>query len=86
MREMDKDASQYLAERFRRFAAVEARDRSPLYETLALGVAADPFALAFLATLPEQKRQPNLLFAALRHIADTSRLAILWHYAARACR
>jgi hypothetical protein len=68
---MNKDASRYLAERFRRFAEVEARDRSPLYEALALGVAADPFALAFLATLPEQKRQPNLLFAALRHVGGT---------------
>jgi hypothetical protein len=68
---MDKDTSEYLAERFRRFAEVEARGRSPLYERLALGVAADPVALEFLASLPEQKRQPNLLFAALRHVGGT---------------
>ncbi len=60
--------TQQLAARFRRFAEVEARGSSPLYETLALGVAVDPFALEFLERLPEAKRQPNLLFAAVRHL------------------
>ena len=40
---------------------------------MALGVAADAFALEFLAALPEQKRQPNLLLAALRHVVGTPR-------------
>jgi hypothetical protein len=57
-----------IATRYRRFAEVEAQGRSPLYEAFALGVAGDPFALEFLATLPDEKRQPNLLFAALRHL------------------
>jgi len=65
--------SEQLAARFRRFAEIEARGRSPLYEALALGVASDAFALDFLATLPEQKRQPNLLFAALRLVCGTPR-------------
>ena len=57
--------SEQLAARYRRFAAVEAHGRSPIYEALAPGVAADAFALEFLATLPDEKRQPNLLFAAI---------------------
>ena len=61
--------SEQLAARYRRFAEVEAHGRSPLYEAFALGVAADAFALEFLAALPDEKRQPNLLFAALRHVA-----------------
>jgi hypothetical protein len=65
--------SDQLAARYRRFAEVEAHGRSPLYEALSLGVAADAWALDFLATLPEQKRQPNLLFAALRHACGTPR-------------
>jgi hypothetical protein len=52
---------------YRRFAALEARGRSPLYERLAEGVADDGDVLAFLLTLPRPKRQPNLLFAAVRH-------------------
>jgi hypothetical protein len=65
--------SDQLAARFRRFAEAEAHGRSPLYQALSLGVAADAWALDFLATLPEQKQQPNLLFAALRHVCGTPR-------------
>lgn len=63
--------SEQLAARFRRFAEVEARGSSPLYEAFALGVAADAWALEFLGALPDDKRQPNLLFAALRHVCGT---------------
>lgn len=62
-----------IAERYRRFAEDEAKGRSPLYEALAHGVAGDQFALTFLAALPQEKRQPNLLFAALRHVCGTPR-------------
>ena len=48
--------------------AVEARDRSPRYEELAIAVTGDPPVLAFLGTLPAPKRQPNLLFAAARYL------------------
>jgi hypothetical protein len=65
--------SDQLAARYRRFAAVEARGRSPLYEALSFGVAADAWTLDFLATLPEPKQQPNLLFAALRRACGTPR-------------
>jgi hypothetical protein len=57
------------AENYRRFAACEARGRSPLYEQLANGVADDPELLAFLAGFPKEKRQPNLLLAAVRYLA-----------------
>jgi hypothetical protein len=53
--------------RYREFAA-ETRGRSPRYEKLAIAVAGDQPLLAFLATLPPAKRQPNLLFAAARYL------------------
>ncbi|MGP3933415.1 DUF2332 domain-containing protein [Nonomuraea sp. KM88] len=59
------------AEEYRRFAAMEARGRSPLYERLADGVAGDRELLDLLAGLPPAKRQPNLLFAATRYVAGT---------------
>jgi hypothetical protein len=57
------------AENYRRFGTCEVRGRSPLYGQLANGVAGDPALLAFLADLPAQKRQPNLLLAAVRYLA-----------------
>jgi hypothetical protein len=55
------------AENYRAFAR-EARGRSPAYELLAESVAADGAVLGFLQSLPRQKRQPNLLFAAARYL------------------
>lgn len=55
------------AENYRAFAT-EARGRSPQYEELARGVAADPLILKFLDTLPVPKRQPTLLFAVARYL------------------
>jgi hypothetical protein len=55
------------AENYRAFAD-EARDRSPLYELLAMSVAEDRVILRFLESLPPAKRQPNLLFAAARYL------------------
>jgi len=63
--------SERLAAAYARFAENEARGKSPLYEALARGVAADGAVLAFLMTLPPAKRQPNLLFAAVRHVCGT---------------
>ena len=62
------DATQATAENYRRFARLEAAERSPAYEQLALAVAGDSAILAFLQDLPPAKRQPNLLFAAARWI------------------
>lgn len=59
------------AERYRRFAKIEAVGRSPLYEQFALHVAQSPDILRLLDGLPPEKRQPNLLFAAVRLVAGT---------------
>lgn len=58
-------------ELYRAFAVLEARGKSPLYEQLSLAVADDPEIIRFLNTLPEAKRQPNLLLAAVRHVGGT---------------
>jgi len=58
-------------EEYRYFASMEAYGRSPLYEQLALGVAGDRDLIGLLSELPPEKRQPNLFFAAARHVAGT---------------
>lgn len=60
-----------LAERYRRFAALEAAGKTPLYEAFALQVAETEWLLAMLDALPPGKAQPNLLFAAVRHLFGT---------------
>jgi hypothetical protein len=61
------EAALTTAENYLRFAE-EAAGKSPAYERLAMGVAADPVVLSFLDDLPLAKRQPNLLFAAARFL------------------
>lgn len=70
---MDTEARRiaHISARYARFADEEARGRSPLYEELARGVAGDREALHFLMALPEEKRQPNLFLAAVRHLFGT---------------
>ncbi len=60
----------WTADDYLRFAREEASGRSPLYERLTEGVAADPEVLALLGTLPRAKRQPNLLLAVVRYLYD----------------
>src|SRR4051794_2282341 len=60
--------AEHVASGYRRFAALEAR-RSPLYAEWAAGVAGDAEILGWLSGLPQGKRQPNLLFAAVRLLA-----------------
>ena len=55
-----------IAARYRRFATTEAAGQAPLYEALALAVAASASACSFLAPLPVDRQQPNLFLAALR--------------------
>src|SRR5262245_30436118 len=62
------DPSRSTRENYLAFSQQEARDRSRPYEILAAEVADDPFVLAFLASLPPAKRQPNLVFAAARYL------------------
>ena len=54
------------AERYRRFARVEAAGMSPSYEALALAVAEDRRVLDLLARVEQHQQQPNLLLGALR--------------------
>ena len=50
------------------FAAREAHDVSPAYERLSVAVSRDREMIARLDALPPAKRQPNLLFAAVRFL------------------
>jgi hypothetical protein len=68
---MNEKLAANVSARYAGFAAKEADGRSPLYASLARGVAADRETLDFLLTLPVEKQQPNLLFAALRHVFGT---------------
>jgi hypothetical protein len=63
------DVHARLAERYRTFATDEAQGISPTYERLAHDVAISPDILHFLAGLPAQRRQPNLLLGAATFIA-----------------
>jgi hypothetical protein len=62
-----------IARGYERFATVEARGSSPVYEQLALGIAGSSRLLAFLSTMPSDRRQPNLFLAAVRHVAGLPR-------------
>ena len=57
-----------IADRYAKFAADEARGSSVIYERLAQAVASSTDVLEFLATLPADRRQPNLFLAAVRHL------------------
>lgn len=57
-----------VAQAYRVFARREARGRSAEYERLAESVADDPAVVGFIASLPPDKRQPNLVFAAARYL------------------
>jgi hypothetical protein len=74
------DLAMGAADNYRAFAE-DARGRSPAYESLAGAVADDASVLRFLGSLPLEKRQPNLLFAAARYLlgapADITRLRAL---------
>lgn len=54
------------AEWYTRFAVLEARGQSPIYEMLASGVAGDAALLALIDELPRLRRQPNLVLACSR--------------------
>jgi hypothetical protein len=56
-----------VGENYRAFAE-DTRGRSPRYESLARAVAEDAIILGFLGSLPPERRQPNLLFAAARYL------------------
>lgn len=63
-----RDAHARLSTLYTRFADEEFHGRSPLYETISRSVAGSQEVLGFLATLPPDKWQPNLLLASVRHV------------------
>jgi hypothetical protein len=74
---MSDQRSVDLSARYTRFADEEVRGRSPLYEALARGVAANQDVIRFLMALPPEKQQPNLLFASVRHLFG---IPADWHH------
>jgi hypothetical protein len=64
----EDDPRAAVARAYRTFARLEARGRSPAYEALASAAAEDAGVIGFVASLPDAKRQPNLLFAAARYL------------------
>ena len=62
-----------LRARYRHFAEREAQGISPLYADLARAVSGSDPILRFVAALPASKQQPNLVFAAVRHLFGTPR-------------
>ncbi|TDW23183.1 DUF2332 domain-containing protein [Kribbella kalugense] len=64
-------ASRTLAQKYRRFAEVEATKTSPLDERIALAISESDEALAAIETAPARKRHPALILAALHDLALT---------------
>jgi hypothetical protein len=62
-----------ISDQYAEFAASEARGSSETYERLALAVSQSDDLLEFIATLPVERRQPNLFFAAVRHVCGIAR-------------
>lgn len=70
-----------LAAAYRNWAEAEARGVSPVYEDWARGIAEHPATLGLIASLPQGKRQPNLVFGAARFVGapiGSSRDLIAW--------
>jgi hypothetical protein len=67
------DAHTQISARYSKFAENEAHGKSPLYEEFGRRIAGDPVILDFLAELPREKQQPNLLFAAVKYLHATPR-------------
>ncbi|MFJ9691686.1 DUF2332 domain-containing protein [Kitasatospora sp. NPDC101183] len=65
---MDGGAEGSVRGLYRRFAENEARGNSAVYQDLAERVAGDGRLVELLEELPEAKRQPNLLFGAVRFL------------------
>ncbi len=65
------DETKSTAENYRRFARLEARGRSPLYQQLTEAIAGDSQVLGLLDSLPAPNRQPNLLLGVVQYLYGT---------------
>lgn len=75
------DGADRIPESYRRWARREAHGTSPTYERLALAVAEDEGAQSLLTRLEPARRQPNLLFGAMRSLGgpvDDPAAALSW--------
>lgn len=72
---MKSDGRDHVRKQYRRFANVEAKGVSTLYEELALAVCSDDSLIDFIAALPRINQQPNLVFAAVRYLYGTPKNA-----------
>jgi hypothetical protein len=66
-----------LAQRYRRFAEVDAAGTSALYERIAVALSESEEALCAIATAPARSRNPALILAALHDLALTGRTPAL---------
>lgn len=69
----EEEAFASIRARYLNFAEHEAKGVSPLYEELARFVAGSEALLRYISSLPRAKQQPNLVFAAVRHLYGTPR-------------
>lgn len=69
-----------LARRFTLFAELECRGYSPLYEELALGIAADEDLLELLTRARPGQRRPTLFLAAVNYLAGPMQFAEFKQY------
>ncbi|MET0735655.1 MAG: DUF2332 family protein, partial [Microbacterium sp.] len=75
---MDPDADAAVAQRYGRFARVEAPGRSALYADWAAGVARDAGTARILARIPATRRQPPLVFAVTRLLGAPEAPFAVW--------
>lgn len=61
-----------LAGQYRAFAEHEAKGRSERYAELAGAISESRFLLEFVSTLPAERRQPNLVLAAIRWVCGVA--------------
>lgn len=71
MKSQNTTAEDDIRKRYRRFAEFEAKGVSPIYEQLAHAVCSENALIEFVSSLPKEKQQPNLFFAAARHLYGT---------------
>ena len=67
----NQEAIDHINKRYSRFARNEAHGISAFYEQLALEICREESLLHFISSLPVEKQQPNLLFAAVRYLYGT---------------
>jgi hypothetical protein len=63
------DTARTLAQAYRRFGEVDAAEKSPLYERVAVALSESDEALRAIEAAPARKRHPAVILAALHDLA-----------------